>query len=108
MPVYDGYAYGYRLPKNDNIYESIIYYQSKRREQFFVLNTYTSKGILLSSLPISGDSSSYKRITGQITEDRIISLREFILNQPDSISKELLFQIETNGTIIPLDTFYSK
>ncbi len=106
MPVYDGYAYGVRLPKEGYIYESLIHYQSDRREQSFVLNTYSSKGILLDSLPISGDSSSYKRIIGEITESRIILLREFVLNQPDSVSKEMLFEIDDSGMIVPLDTFY--
>ncbi|MFK7773538.1 MAG: hypothetical protein AB8F94_15415, partial [Saprospiraceae bacterium] len=31
MPVYNGYAYGYRLPREENKYESLIYYQSKNR-----------------------------------------------------------------------------
>lgn len=107
MAVYDGYAYGVRLPKDEYNYESLIHYQSNKREQAFVLNTYSSKGNLLSSLPISSDSSSYKRVTGEITESRTILLREFILNQPDSVSKEMLFEIEVNGTIVPLDTFYN-
>ena len=107
MPVYDGYAYGIRLPKEEYNYESLIHYQSDKREQSFVLNTYSPKGDILSSLLISGDSSSYKRITGEITESRTILLREFILNQPNSISREMLFEIETNGTITPLDTFYN-
>ncbi len=108
MPVYEGYAYGIRLPREDYIYESLIHYQSKGREQFFVLNTYTPEGMLLSSLPFSGDSSSYKRIIGQIEENRTIVLREFILNQPDSVSKEIILEIEPDGTIVPLDTFYNR
>ena len=108
MPVYDGYAYAFLLPKEENIYESLIYYKSEGREQSFVLNTYTPEGTLLSTLPISEDSSSYKRITGQINESRLIVLREFILNQPDSISKEMIFEIEKDGTIIPQDTFIIK
>lgn len=107
MPVYDGYAYGIRLPKEEYIYESLIHYKSNGREQFFVLNTYSVEGILLSSLPISGDSSSYKRVTGEITENRTILLRETILNQPDSISKEMLFEIDSIGMIVSLDTFYN-
>ena len=107
MPVYDGYAYGIRLPKEEYNYESLIYYKSNRREQSFLLSTYSSEGNLLSSLPISGDSSSYKRIIGEITEDRTILLREFTLNQPDSTSKEMLFEIDPTGIIVPLDTFYN-
>ena len=107
MPVYEGYAYGVRLPREEYIYESLIHYKSSQREQFFVLNTYSPKGILLSSLPISGDSSSYKRITGEISENRTIRIRESILNQPDSISKEMMFEIDSSGIIIPLDTFYN-
>jgi len=107
MPVYDGYAYGIRLPKEEYAYESLIHYKSDGREQFFILNTYTSEGVLKGSLPISGDSSSYKRITVEITESRTILLRESILNQPDSISREMLFEIDLSGTIVPLDTFYN-
>ena len=107
MPVYDGYAYGIRLPKEEYSYESLIHYKSSKREQFFVLSTYSPKGDLLSSLAISGDSSSYKRIIGEITGSRAILIREFILNQPDSISKEMLFEIDSIGTIVPLDTFYN-
>lgn len=106
MPVYDGYAYGIRLPKEEYDYESLIHYESSKREQFFILNTYSLKGNLLSSLSISGDSSSYKRIIGEITENRTILLREFVLNQPDSISKEMLFEIDSTGIILLLDTFY--
>lgn len=107
MPVYEGYAYGIRLPKEEYIYESLIHYESDQREQFFVLSTYSPEGTLLSSLPISGDSSSYKRITGEITENRMIRIRESILNQPDSVSKEMMFEIDPSGTIVPLDTFYN-
>ncbi len=108
MPVYEGYAYAFRLPKEENIYESLIYYKSEGREQSFVLNTYTPEGTHVSALPISVDSSSYKRIVGQINESRLILLREFILNQPDSISKEMIFEIDQDGTIIPQDTFIIK
>ena len=108
MPVYDGYAYGIRLPKEEHTYESLIHYKSDGREQFFILNTYSLKGDLVSSLPISGDSHSYKRTTGEITENRTILLREFILNQPDSVSVEMLFEMDSIGMIVPLDTFYNK
>jgi len=108
MPVYDGYAYGIRLPKDEYKYESLIHYKSSGREQFFVLNTYSPKGDLRSSLPISGDSQSYTRRTGEITENRTILLREFVLNQPDSVSIEMLFEIDSSGTIMPLDTFYNQ
>lgn len=107
MPVYEGYAYGIRLPKEGYIYESLIHYQSSQREQFFILNTYSPEGTLLSSLPISGDSSSYKRLTGEIGENRMIRIRESILNQPDSISKEIMYEIDPSGVIVPLDTFYN-
>lgn len=107
MPVYDGYAYGVRLSKEEYNYESLIYYKSSKREQSFVLNTYSTNGELLDALVISSDSSSYKRIIGEITESRSILLREFVLNQPDSISKEMLFEVKPNGKIVPLDTFYN-
>ena len=108
MPVYEGYAYGLRLPREEYDYESLIHYESSRREQFFVLNTYKPNGTLLSSLSFSGDSSSYKRVVGEIGENRMILLRAFILNQPDSVSKEMIFEIENDGTIMPMDTFYTK
>ena len=107
MPVYDGYAYGIRLPKEDAVYETLIHYESNRREQAFVLNTYSDKGNLLSSLPISSDSSSYKRTIGEITENRTILLKIFTLNQPDSVSVEMIFEIDGEGMIMPLDTFYN-
>lgn len=108
-PVYDGYGYGLRLPKTDDLpYEGLIFYESKGREQFFILNTYTLGGELLSSLPISGDSSSYKRLTGRITQNRLIGVREFVLHHPELGSAEYLYQINENGMIEPLDTFYSR
>ena len=108
MPVYDGYAYAFRLSRDNHIYESLVYYKSEGREQYFILNTYTPNGTLLSSLPISGDSSSYKRIIGRINENRTVLLREFILNQPDSLSKEIIYEIEKDGTIYGRDTFIIK
>lgn len=105
MPVYNGYAYGYRLPREGNNYESLIYYHSKNREQFFILSTYSLEGEPLSSLPISGDSSSYKRVTAQIDESRMILLKEAILNQPDSGFKEIILEITEKGEINKLDEF---
>ncbi len=108
-PVYDGYGYGLRLPKEEDLdYEGLIFYESKGREQFFVLNTYTPSGELVSSLPISGDSSSYKRITGRITQSRLIGLREFVLHYPELGSIEYFYQINKTGLIEPLDTFYTR
>lgn len=109
QPVYDGYAYGVRLPKVDSLlYEALIYYQSKGRHQFFVLNTYTPDGDLVSVLPLSGDSNSYKRVTGHITTRRTIAVRDFLLHQPEKGYTEYIYEIDKDGTIIPLDTFIQK
>lgn len=105
MPVYNGYAYGYRLPREENNYESLIYYQSKNREQFFVLSTYSLEGERLSFLPISGDSSSYKRVTAQIDESRMILMTKSILNQPDSGFTEIILEITEEGKIKKLEEF---
>ena len=109
MPAYDGYGYGIRLPKEDSLlYEGLVYYESKGQEQFFILNTYSLDGQLVYSLPISGDSSSYKRLTGSISRERTITIKNFISNQPEKGAIEYLYKIKTDGEIIPLDTFYLK
>lgn len=109
QPVYDGYAYGVRLPKGDSsLYEALIYYQSKGRQQFFILNTYTPNGDLVDVLPFSGDSSSYKRVTGSITARGTIAIREFLLHQTEKGYIEYMYEIDKDGTIVPLDTFIQK
>lgn len=109
MPTYDGYGYGIRLPKKKELnYEGLIYYQSKGKEQFFILSTYNFEGKLIASMPISGDSSSYKRLTGRITDERTIIVKDFILNHPEKGTTEYVYEINDNGQIEPQDTFYQK
>lgn len=108
LPAYDGFAYGFRLPNEGFDYESLIFYQSKRREQFFVLNTFSLEGHLIASVPFSGDSSSVKRLTGEMSSNRTIRLREFFLHQPDSASKESFYEIAPTGEILLLEYFLSK
>jgi len=50
MPVYDGYAYGIRLPKEEYNYESLIHYQSDKREQSFVSYTEENAGQWIGSI----------------------------------------------------------
>ena len=109
QPVYDGYAYGVRLPRADSLaYEALIYYQSKGRHQFFVLNTYSLEGDLISVLPLSGDSNSYKRVTGNITSRRTIAVRDFLLHDREKGYTEYVYEIDNNGTIVPQDTFIQR
>lgn len=106
-PVFDGYGYGVRLPREDTAsYEALIYYYSEGREQFFVLHTYALDGTSLGSLPISGDSSSYKRLTATITERRVISVHDYILHHPEKGLTEYLYEIRPDGEIVLLDVFY--
>ena len=90
------------------LFNRLIYYQSKGQSQFFILNTYSLDGDLISSLPLSGDSSSYKRQTCQISEDRLIIIRDFVLHQEEENATEYFYEIEKNGLITALDTFYNK
>lgn len=108
MPAYDGFAYGFRLPNDGFSYESLIFYRSKRREQFFVLQNFSLEGDLIASLPFSGDSSSVSRLTGKMSANRTIRLREFSLHQPDSVSKESFYEITPTGEILLLERFFSK
>jgi hypothetical protein len=109
QPVYDGYAYGVRLPKEENsLYETLIYYQSKGRQQFFILNTYTLDGDFVDSIPFSGDSSSYKRVTGNIATNGIIAIREFLLHQPQEGYTEYIYEIGEEGKISKEATFIQK
>lgn len=107
--VHDGYGYAVRLPREDTLlYEGLIHYISKGYAQFFVLNTYSLNGKLVSSLPISGVRNNHERLTGYISKNRIISTRASILHQPDSGAAEYLYEIDQNGTIMPLDTFFEQ
>lgn len=107
--VHDGYGYAVRLPKEDTLlYEGLIYYLSKGYQQFFILNTYTPDGDLVSTLPISGVKNNHHRTSGYIGQNRTISIRESILHQPDSGATEYIYQIDPDGTIVPLDTFFEK
>ena len=108
MPAYDGFAYGFRLPKEDFSYESLIFYQSENREQFFVLQNFSLEGDLIASLRFSGDSSSVKRLTGEMSANRTIRLREFFLHQPDSVSTEAFYEIAPTGEILLLERFLSE
>jgi hypothetical protein len=106
-PVYDGYAYSIKLPKGkEQNYEGLIYYQSKEQSQFFILKTYSLDGHLVSTLPLSGDSSSYKRQTCQISEKRLIVIRDFYLHQEEKNVTEYFYEINENGLITALDTFH--
>ena len=109
VPVYDGYAYSIKLPKEKGLnYQGLIYYQSKGQSQFFILNTYSLNGDLVSTLPLSGDSSSYKRQTSQISEERLITIRDFLLHQKEKNTIEYFYKIQESGLIVALDTFYNK
>lgn len=72
-PVYDGYAYGVRLPQGPG-YEALVGYESWGREQYFVLRTYTLDGVLVEALRLSGDSASVRRWMGRIDEDRVVTV----------------------------------
>jgi len=107
--VHDGYGYAVQLPSEDTLlYKGLIHYLSKGYQQFFILNTYTPNGDLISSLPISGVKNNQNRLTGYIAKNRTIAIRESILHQPDSGAVEYIYQIEPDGTIAPLDTFFEQ
>lgn len=107
--VHDGYGYAVRLPDEDTLlYKGLIYYLSKGYQQFFILNTYTPDGDLVSTLPISGVKNNHNRTTGYIGKNRTISIRKSILHQPDSGAAEYIYQIDPDGTIVPLDTFFEQ
>lgn len=107
--VHDGYGYAVRLPEEDTLlYQGLIHYLSKGYQQYFILNTYTPGGELVSSLPISGVKNNHNRRTGYIAQNRTISIRESILHQPDSGAVEYIYQIDPDGTIVPLDTFFEQ
>lgn len=108
-PVYDGYAYAVKLPKSkEQDYQGLIYYQSQGQSQFFVLKTYSLDGELISTLPLSGDSSNYKRRTSEISEEQLIIIKDFLLHQNKKETIESFYEIQKDGLIIPLDTFYNK
>ena len=100
-PVYDGYAYAVKLPKEKALnYQGLIYYLSKGQSQYFILNTYSLDGELKSSIPLSGDSSSYQRQTCYISEERLITIRKFLLHQKkDENMIEYFYQINKDGMI---------
>lgn len=105
-PVYNGYGYAVKLPKEKDLnYHGLIHFESKGQRQFFVLNTYNLEGKLISTLPLSGDSSSYKRQTCQISEDRLIVIKNFILHQDKEKANKQVYEIKENGLIVPIDTF---
>lgn len=108
MLAHDGFAYGFRLPNEGFDYESLIFYQSEHREQFFVLQNFSLEGDFIASLRFSGDSSSVSRLTGEISENRTIRLRQFLLHQPDSASKEFFYEIAPTGEILLLESFIDK
>jgi len=107
-PVYDGYAYAIKFPKEKVLnYQGLIYYKSEGQSQFFTLNTYSLKGELIATLPLSGDSSSYKRQTCQISEDRLIITRSYLLHQEKAAEEnaiEYFYEINENGLIHLLDS----
>lgn len=72
-PVYDGYAYGVRLPQGPG-YEAVLVYESWGQEQYFVLRTYSLAGELVEALRFSGDSASLRRWMGRIDADRVVTV----------------------------------
>jgi hypothetical protein len=100
-PVYDGYGYTLKLPKEKGLdYHGLIHFESIGQRQFFVLNTYSLEGKLISTLPLSGDSSSYKRQTCQISEDRLIVIKDFLLHQDKQKINKQVYKIEEDGLIL--------
>lgn len=103
-PVYDGYGYTVKLPKEKGLdYHGLIHFESIGQRQFFVLNTYSLEGELISTLPLSGDSSSYKRQTCQISEDRLILIKDFLLHQGKQKINKQIYKIKEDGSIVPID-----
>jgi hypothetical protein len=104
--VYDGYAYAIKLPKEKDLnYHGLIHFESKGQRQFFVLNTYNSEGQRISTLPLSGDSSSYKRQTCQISEDRLIVIKDYLLHQDKQKINKQVYKIKEDGSILSIDAF---
>jgi hypothetical protein len=103
-PVYNGYGYTVKLPKEKGLdYHGLIHFESIDQRQFFVLNTYNLEGERISTLPLSGDSSSYKRQTCQISEDRLIVIKDYLLHQDKQKVNKQVYKIKKDGSILPIE-----
>lgn len=104
-PVYDGYAYGVRLPQGAG-YEALVVYESWGQEQYFVLRTYTLEGVPVESLRMSGDSASRRRWMGEIDADRVVTVTSWTpyIGAADERAglERRRFLLDTLGAIRPL------